>query len=79
MPVAALQTWLRVQAAVWLPALVVLGVCGANDPYPDQPDVLRGMAKFREAPQIAGAARFVNWEKPAEFNAAISAFLQSLP
>ena len=57
----------------------VLGVCGANDPYPDQPEVLRGMANFREAPRIAGAARFVNWEKPAEFNAAIRAFLQSLP
>ena len=27
----------------------------------------------------AGAARFVNWEKPAAFNAAIRAFLQSLP
>ncbi|HEU4420083.1 MAG TPA: CDP-alcohol phosphatidyltransferase family protein [Planctomycetota bacterium] len=34
MPVAALQTWLRVQAAVWLPALVVLGVCGAAGPVP---------------------------------------------
>jgi phosphatidylglycerophosphate synthase len=29
MPVAALQTWLRVQASVWLPVLVVFGVCGA--------------------------------------------------
>ena len=57
----------------------VLGVCGANDPYPDQPEVLRGMANFREAPQIPAAGRFVNWEKPAEFNAAIRAFLQSLP
>jgi 3-oxoadipate enol-lactonase len=56
----------------------VLGVCGANDPYPDQPEVLVGMANFREAPRIAGAARFVNWEKPKEFNAAIRAFLQSL-
>jgi pimeloyl-ACP methyl ester carboxylesterase len=57
----------------------VLGVCGANDPYPDQPEVLRDMANFREAPRIPGAARFVNWEKPADFNAAIRAFLQSLP
>ncbi|HZN37404.1 MAG TPA: CDP-alcohol phosphatidyltransferase family protein [Planctomycetota bacterium] len=32
MPVAALQTWLRVQASVWLPVLVVLGVCGAAGP-----------------------------------------------
>lgn len=57
----------------------VLGVCGANDPYPDQPEVLRGMANFREVPQISAAEHFVNWEKPAEFNAAIRAFLQSLP
>jgi pimeloyl-ACP methyl ester carboxylesterase len=37
------------------------------------------MANFREAPPIPGAARFVHWEKPAEFNAAIRAFLRSLP
>src|SRR5262245_21984359 len=58
--------------------LPVLGLCGADDPYPDQPEVLRGMAHLREAPPIPGAARFVNWEKPAEFNAAIRAFLKSL-
>ena len=57
----------------------VLGVCGADDPYPDQPDVLSEMKNFREASPIPGAARFVNWEKPAEFNAAIRAFLRSLP
>jgi len=57
----------------------VLGVSGADDPYPDQPDVLSEMKNFREASPIPGAARFVNWEKPAEFNAAIRAFLQSLP
>jgi pimeloyl-ACP methyl ester carboxylesterase len=57
----------------------VLGVCGDRDPYPDQPEVLREMKHFREVPQIPGAARFVNWEKSAEFNAAIRAFLQSLP
>jgi 3-oxoadipate enol-lactonase len=55
-----------------------LGVCGANDPYPDQPEVLRGMKNFREAPSIPGAARFVNWEKPAEFNAAVRQFLSTL-
>lgn len=57
----------------------VLGVCGADDPYPDQPDVLRDMPNFREAPQIPGAARFVNWERPNEFNLAIREFLRSLP
>ena len=40
MPVAALLTWLRVQASVWLPALVVLGVCGAAGPVPGWPCVL---------------------------------------
>ena len=57
----------------------VLGVCGDRDPYPDQPEVLRGMANFREAPQISGAARFVHWEKPAEFNAVVRAFVRTLP
>jgi 3-oxoadipate enol-lactonase len=56
----------------------VLGICGDKDPYPDQPECLRGMAHFTEAPLIPGAGRFVNWEKPAEFNAAIRTFLQSL-
>ncbi len=56
----------------------VLGLCGGDDPYPDQPEVLAGMAHFHEAPRIAGAARFVNWEKPAEFNAAVRAFLHTL-
>jgi pimeloyl-ACP methyl ester carboxylesterase len=56
----------------------VLGVCGARDPYPDQPEVLRGMVGFREAPQIPSAARFVHWEKPAEFNAAVRAFVRTL-
>lgn len=55
-----------------------LGVCGANDPYPDQPEVLRGMKNFREAPRIPGAGRFVHWEKPAEFNAIVSEFIRAL-
>lgn len=56
----------------------VLGICGADDPYPDQPDVLQGMKNFHEAPRVKGAGRFVHWEKPAEFNAVIRKFLQSL-
>jgi 3-oxoadipate enol-lactonase len=58
--------------------LSVLGLCGANDPYPDKPEVLAGMKNFREAPSIPGAGRFVHWEKPREFNAAVREFLQSL-
>ncbi len=52
-------------------------LCGDRDPYPDQPEVLRGMANFREAPQIPGAACFVHWEKPVEFTAAVRAFLRT--
>jgi pimeloyl-ACP methyl ester carboxylesterase len=58
--------------------LPVLGVCGANDPYPDQPDVLAGMKNFREAPSIPGAGRFVHWERPREFNAAVREFVRTL-
>lgn len=58
--------------------LPVLGLCGADDPYPDQPQVLAGMKHFREAPMIEGAARFVNWEKPAAFNAAVRDFISAL-
>jgi pimeloyl-ACP methyl ester carboxylesterase len=56
----------------------VLGICGSNDPYPDRPEVLAGMKNFHEAPRVPGAGRFVNWEKPAEFNAAVREFLQTL-
>ena len=56
----------------------VLGVCGDQDPYPDQPEVLHGMAHFREAPRIAGGSRFVHWENPAEFNALVREFLRTL-
>jgi 3-oxoadipate enol-lactonase len=56
----------------------VLGLCGSDDPYPDQPQELSGMKRFREAPQIQGAGRFVHWEKPAEFNAAVRKFIETL-
>jgi len=56
----------------------VLGLCGANDPYPDKPEVLAGMKNFREAPFIPGAGRFVHWEQPRAFNAAVRDFLQTL-
>src|ERR1041384_3190604 len=40
----------------------VLGVCGDLDPYPDQPEVLRGMAGFPGAPGIPRRAPFVHRE-----------------
>jgi len=58
--------------------LPVLGICGTDDPYPDQPEILRGMKNFREAERIPGAGRFVHWEKPAEFNAVVTDFIRSL-
>jgi pimeloyl-ACP methyl ester carboxylesterase len=58
--------------------LPVLGLCGADDPYPDRPEVLAGMKNFREARAIPGAGRFVHWERPREFNALVSEFLHSL-
>ena len=58
--------------------LPVLGLCGADDPYPDKPEVLAGMKGFREAPSIAGAGRFVHWERPREFNAVVREFLRTL-
>ncbi len=58
--------------------LPVLGLCGAQDPYPDRPEVLSGMKRFREAPMIADAGRFVHWEKPAAFNAALREFISAL-
>jgi pimeloyl-ACP methyl ester carboxylesterase len=58
--------------------LPVLGLCGADDPYPDQPEVLAGMKGFREAPSIAGAGRFVHWEQPRAFNAVVREFLRTL-
>jgi pimeloyl-ACP methyl ester carboxylesterase len=58
--------------------LPVLGLCGADDPYPDKPAVLAGMKNFREAPMIPGAGRFVHWEQPRAFNAAVRTFVESL-
>lgn len=48
--------------------LPVLGICGALDPFPDQPEILNGMSGFIEAPPVSGGSRFVQWEKPTEFN-----------
>ena len=36
------------------------------------------MKNFREAPSIAGAGRFVHWERPREFNAAVREFVRTL-
>lgn len=56
----------------------VMGVCGQDDPYPDQPEMLKGMKNFHEAPSIPGAARYVNWQRPAEFNHAVRKFVETI-
>ena len=53
----------------------VLGVCGERDPFPDNPSILERMPNFREVKPIAGAGRFVQWEKPDEFNNSVKEFL----
>ena len=57
----------------------VIGICGSEDPFPDRPETLAGMASFRELPPVAGASRFVQWERPRAFNAALHDFLATLP
>ena len=59
--------------------LPVLGLCGALDPFPDDPSVLAGMRNFRELAPIPGACRFVHWEHPAVFNRILEEFLASCP
>jgi pimeloyl-ACP methyl ester carboxylesterase len=58
--------------------LPVVGICGDQDPYPDQPEVLSGMKNFKEHPPLAGAGRFVQWEKPEAFNEVVRQFLRRL-
>ncbi|HZW58604.1 MAG TPA: alpha/beta hydrolase [Nitrososphaerales archaeon] len=55
----------------------VLGICGAKDPYPDNPDLLKDMANFKEI-FVPKSERFVHWENPAEFNRILEDFLSSV-
>jgi pimeloyl-ACP methyl ester carboxylesterase len=54
----------------------VLGLCGTEDPFPDQAQQLAGMRGFEEASPIPGAGRFVHWEQPAAFNHRIRQFIE---
>lgn len=56
--------------------LPVLGVCGAEDPFPDRPELLSGMKSFREAAPIEGCGRFLHWERPQEFNRLVRRFVE---
>ena len=54
----------------------VLGLCGTEDPFPDQPAQLTGMRSFEEARPIPGAGRFLHWEAPQAFNQRLWQFIE---
>jgi 3-oxoadipate enol-lactonase len=55
-------------------ACPVLGICGEEDPSPDRPDLLAGMAEFQQV-WIPGSRRFTMVEAPSAFNTALASFL----
>jgi pimeloyl-ACP methyl ester carboxylesterase len=55
----------------------ILGICGTDDPSPDNPELLAGTMNFEQA-WIPGARRFATMEAPAAFNAALERFLGKL-
>ncbi len=60
-------------------SIPVLGVCGDGDPFPDQPQVLKGMTGFREAAPFKNAGRFIHWEQPEAFNQLVREFIERCP
>jgi pimeloyl-ACP methyl ester carboxylesterase len=52
----------------------VLGICGTDDPSPDRPELMRGVAHFRQE-WIKGARRFTMMEYPDAYNAILERFL----
>lgn len=55
----------------------VLGICGDDDPSPDNPALLAHLSNFRQA-WIKGARRFTMMEQPEVFNRELDAFLETL-
>jgi 3-oxoadipate enol-lactonase len=55
-------------------ACPVLGICGKEDPSPDRPDLLAGMAEFQQV-WIPESRRFTMVEAPSAFNTALAGFL----
>jgi pimeloyl-ACP methyl ester carboxylesterase len=55
----------------------ILGICGANDPSPDRPELLAHVPNFTQA-WIEGARRFTVMERPEEFNRIAGEFLDTL-
>jgi pimeloyl-ACP methyl ester carboxylesterase len=54
----------------------ILGICGSDDPSPDNPELLAGAASFEQV-WIPGARRFSMLEAPAAFNGALDRFLKN--
>ncbi|GHF74423.1 alpha/beta fold hydrolase [Seohaeicola zhoushanensis] len=57
--------------------LPVLGICGADDPFKDEPEMLSRMKNFREASMIEGGGRFAHWQQPGVFNRVARDFFES--
>lgn len=55
----------------------VLGICGTEDPSPDNAGLLAGMPNFRQV-WIPGARRFSMVESPSAFNSALDTFLSDI-
>lgn len=54
----------------------ILGVCGSDDPSPDNPELLKDARSFDQV-WIPGARRFSMIEAPQAFNAALERFLET--
>jgi pimeloyl-ACP methyl ester carboxylesterase len=55
----------------------ILGICGDDDPSPDNPELLRHLPNFKQV-WIKGARRFTMMERPLEFNSALEQFLDTV-
>jgi 3-oxoadipate enol-lactonase len=55
----------------------MLGICGEDDPCPDDPQLLEGARNFRQI-WIPSTRRFSMLESPSAFNSALKQFLESL-
>jgi 3-oxoadipate enol-lactonase len=58
-------------------ACPLLGICGEDDPCPDDPELLQGAKNFKQV-WIPGARRFSMLESPLAFNSALTDFLRTL-
>ena len=55
----------------------MIGICGEDDPCPDDPQLLEGAKNFEQV-WIRAARRFSMLEAPSAFNSALTQFLARL-